>query len=138
MEKFLHWHHCHKRECKIHPVSCLILLGDGIHNFVDGLIIAAGFLISPEFGVITSLLIFLHEIPQELGDFAVLVYYGMERKKALLLNFLSQLTCVLGGIAGFMLGGFPEFGEYAVPFAAGGFIYIAASDLIPELHREPS
>ncbi|RLJ07982.1 MAG: ZIP family metal transporter [Candidatus Aenigmatarchaeota archaeon] len=138
MEKFIYWHHCHKTACPVHPYTYLMLLGDGIHNFIDGLIIAAGFWIGPAFGWITTLLIISHEIPQELGDFGVLVYGGMKIKKALFYNFLSQLTCVLGGLLGWMLSGIPGFVIFLLPIAAGGFLYISTSDLIPELHREKS
>jgi len=136
-EKFLFWHHCHKGECEVHPYTYLILLGDGIHNFIDGLIIAASFLVDTGFGVITTFMIISHELPQELGDFAVLVHGGMKVKKALIYNFLSQLTAVLGGIIGFFIGTTIEaFVPFILPFAAGGFIYIGASDLVPQLHGE--
>ena len=137
IEKFLHWHHCHDGKCKVHPVSYLILFGDGVHNFIDGLVIAASFLVDIPFGIVTSLLIIGHEIPQELGDFGVLVYGGFTKTKALFYNFIAQLTCILGGIVGFFAAGFYGF-SFLLPFAAGGFIYIAASDLIPELHKETS
>ncbi len=139
VERFLHWHHCHEeRECKVHPVSYLIIIGDGIHNFIDGIIIGASFLVNVHFGIITTLLILAHEIPQELGNFGVLVYSGFGKVKALIYTFISQLTCVIGGIASYLLseriqGVIP----FVLPFAAGGFIYIAASDLVPELHKEP-
>lgn len=138
IEKFLYWHHCHEGKCDIHPFTYLILFGDGVHNFIDGLVIAASFIISIPFGIITTLLIIGHEIPQELGDFGVLVYGGLTRTKALIFNFISQLTCVIGGITGFFISGLYGFSIYLLPFAAGGFIYIAASDLIPELHKEIS
>ncbi|HHE36425.1 MAG TPA: ZIP family metal transporter [Candidatus Woesearchaeota archaeon] len=140
IERFLHWHHCHRHggACEVHPVSYLILFGDGIHNFIDGVIIGVSFSVSVPFGIITTLLIIGHEIPQELGDFGVLVYGGFSKVKALVYNFLSQLTCVIGGVLGYLFstrikGAVP----FILPFAAGGFIYIAASDLIPELHKEP-
>ncbi len=136
IEKFLHWHHCHEGKCDVHPYTQLILIGDGIHNFIDGLVIAASFIVSIPFGLITTLIIISHEIPQELGDFGVLVYGGLKKGRALLFNFLSQLTCVAGGIAGFFLLQTPESVAFLLPFAAGGFIYIASSDLIPELHKE--
>jgi zinc and cadmium transporter len=136
MEKFLYWHHCHNGVCDVHPYTYLILFGDGIHNFIDGLIIAASFLVNPLFGVITTIIIISHEVPQELGDFGVLIHGGMEKKRALCYNFISQLVSVLGGIIGFFLAGFSGFQAFLLPFAAGGFIYIAASDLIPELHKE--
>jgi zinc and cadmium transporter len=140
VERFLHWHHCHHHggECKVHPVSYLILFGDGVHNLIDGIIIGVSFVVGVPFGIITTLLIIGHEIPQELGNFAVLVYGGFGKTKALIYSFISQLTCVIGGIAAYF---FSRSIEGAVPlilpFAAGGFIYIAASDLIPELHKEP-
>jgi len=137
IEKFFHWHHCHDGKCKVHPVSYLILFGDGVHNFIDGLVIAASFLVSIPFGIVTALLIMGHELPQELGDFGVLVYSGFTKTKALLYNFIAQLTCLIGGLVGFFVSGLYGF-SFLLPFAAGGFIYIAASDLIPELHKELS
>jgi zinc and cadmium transporter len=137
MERFLYWHHCHDGKCDVHPVSYLILFGDGVHNFIDGLVIAASFLVDIPFGIITTLLIIGHEIPQELGDFGVLVYSGFTKTRALFFNFISQLTAVLGGLIGFFFAGSLGF-SFLLPFAAGGFIYIAASDLIPELHKEAS
>lgn len=136
IEKLLHWHHCHEGHCDMHAFTYLILFGDGIHNFIDGLVIAASFFVSIPFGIVTTLLIIGHELPQELGDFGVLLYGGFSRRKALLFNLASQLTAVAGGIAGFMLSGAAGFTELLLPFAAGGFVYIAASDLIPELHKE--
>jgi len=138
IEKFLHWHHCHKAECKVHPFTYLILIGDGVHNFFDGLIIAASFFVSVPFGIVTTLLILGHELPQELGDFGVLVYGGFSKKKALIYNFLSQLTAIIGGVVGYFLStSIENIVPYILPFAAGGFLYIAASDLVPELHKEP-
>lgn len=137
VERFLHWHHCHDGKCNVHPFSYLILYGDAVHNFIDGLVIAASFLVNVPFGIVTSLLIIGHEIPQELGNFGILVYGGFSKTKALLYNFLVQLTSVIGGLAGFYLSATYNF-SFLLPFAAGGFIYIAASDLIPELHKEAS
>jgi len=136
MEKFLHWHHCHEGKCDVHPYTYMILFGDGIHNFIDGLIIAASFLVNPAFGIVTTMMIITHELPQELGDFGVLVYGGMEKKKALIYNFISQMTSIAGGVIGFLISDLGGFQEFLLPFAAGGFVYIAASDLIPELHKE--
>jgi len=138
IERFLKWRHCHKGKCDIHTFTYMNLFGDGVHNFIDGLIIAAGFLVNVPFGIVTTIAIIAHEVPQEIGDFGVLVYGGFTRLKALFYNFLSALTAVAGAIVGYFIasvsGGFIPF---LVPFAAGGFIYIAASDLIPELHKEP-
>jgi len=138
IESFLHWHHCHDGECKVHPVSHLILFGDGIHNFIDGLIIASSFIVSIPFGIITSLLIMGHELPQEIGDFGVLVYGGFKRKKALIYNFLAQLTSVIGGIIGYFFFETAHVAHYLLPFAAGGFLYIAITDLVPEVFNEKS
>jgi zinc and cadmium transporter len=136
MEKLLHWHHCHEGGCKVHTFSQMIILGDGLHNFIDGLIIAASFFVSIPFGIVTTLIIIAHELPQELGDFGVLIHGGFSKNKALFYNFLSQLTAVLGGLVGFFFVQSSGLELLLLPFAAGGFIYIAASDLIPELHKE--
>jgi len=138
MERLLYWHHCHEGKCDVHPVGYLILLGDGLHNFIDGIIIAISFLVSIPFGIITTLLIIVHEIPQELGDFGVLVHSGYSKTKALVYNLFSQLACVIGGLIGFFLStSIKGIIPLILPFAAGGFIYISASDLVPELHKEP-
>jgi len=137
MEKFLYWHHCHEGKCDIHPVSYLILFGDGIHNFIDGIIIAISFIVSIPFGIVTTLMIIAHEVPQELGDFGVLVHGGFSKAKALICNLISQLACVLGGLVGYFLSSSIEgIIPFILPFAAGGFIYISASDLVPELHKQ--
>jgi zinc and cadmium transporter len=138
VEKFLYWHHCHKSGvCEVHPYTYLILFGDGIHNFIDGLVIAVSFVVNAGFGTVTTFLIIAHEIPQEMGNFGILVYGGMRKMRALVYNFISQLTCVIGGIVGFFAAtSIQPLVPFLLPFAAGGFIYIAASDLIPELHRE--
>jgi len=136
-EKLLHWHHCHKNgKCKHQPVTHLILFGDGVHNFIDGLVIAASFLISIPLGILTSILIMAHELPQELGDFGVLVHGGFTKSKALFYNFLSQLTAILGGVLGYFFLSLKDYSIYLLPFAAGGFLYIAIGDLIPEVFKE--
>ena len=139
LEQFIRWHHHHNCvSCeKVSPFSYLILISDGFHNFIDGFIIAASFVISLPVGIITALAVAFHEIPQEIGDFGVLVYGGIKKTRALLLNFLSAFTVVLGGIAGFFLS--EKIGDsiiFLLPFAAGNFIYIAASDLIPEIKHK--
>lgn len=134
-EKILHWHHCHNGKCE-HVYTYLMLYGDAIHNFIDGLIIAGSFFISIPFGVITSLLIMSHELPQEIADFGVLIHGGMKKSKALLYNFLAQLTAVLGGILGFFFLSLKDYSIYLLPIAAGGFLYIAVGDLIPEVFKE--
>lgn len=135
LEKILYWRHCHNGMCDEHPFTYLLLYGDAIHNFVDGLIIAGSFLISVPFGFITSLLVLIHELPQEISDIGVLVYGGLTRKKALVYNFLAQLTSVLGGILGYLFLS-DDYSIFLLPIAAGGFLYIAVSDLIPEIFKE--
>lgn len=135
LEKFLYWRHCHKGVCEIHPFTYLNLIGDGIHNFIDGMIIAASFMISVHLGIVTTLAVALHEVPQELGDFGVLVYGGLRPTKALFYNFLSALLAVFGGLFTYFLPVFANSSAFLLPFAAGSFIYIASSDLIPELHK---
>ena len=139
IEKLLYWRHCHDGHCRVHSFGYLNLLGDSLHNFIDGLIIAGAFLTDFNLGVATVLAVSLHEIPQEVGDFGVLVYSGWGRTKALIVNLLVGLTAVLGGAVGFVLAGrIDNFTAMLLPFAAGGFIYIAASDLMPEIRKETS
>lgn len=138
LEKFLHWHHHGEdvEETEIHPVGKLILVSDGVHNFLDGIIIAASFSVSLPIGFATTLAVILHEIPQEIGDFAVLLHAGYTKKRALFLNFLSALCALLGAFAFFAIGEFAaSVTALFVPLTAGGFIYIAVADLIPELHK---
>lgn len=139
LEKFISWRHCHIPTSKEHPhpLAFMNLVGDGLHNFTDGIVIAASFLTSISLGVATSLAVIFHEIPQEIGDFGVLIHGGFTKKKALLFNFVSALMAVLGAILTLFLGiRFIGFVRLLIPFTAGGFIYIAGSDLIPELHKE--
>lgn len=136
LEKGLHWHHHGEDSHAPHPVGKLVLISDGLHNFLDGIIIAGSFLLSVPAGIATTVAVILHEIPQEVGDFAVLLHAGYSRKRALVLNGISALMAFIG--ATIVLGGvIPEtLGGVAIPaLAAGGFIYIAMSDLVPELHK---
>jgi len=136
MEKFLYWRHCHEEECSVHTFAYLNLVGDGIHNFIDGMIIAASFVLSKDLGVATTLAVIFHEIPQEIGDFGVLVYGGFSRRKALVYNFGSALTAVAGSIITYCSAAYVHgIDLFLAPFAAGGFIYIASTDLLPELHK---
>jgi len=138
LEKVLYWRHCHNGVCDVHIFTYLNLIGDGIHNFIDGMLLAVSFVVGIELGIVTMLAVILHEIPQELGDFGVLVYGGFGRAKALFYNFLSAFTAVFGALLGYYLSSYVEnFTMVLVPIAAGGFLYISGSDLIPELHREP-
>ena len=138
IEKLLHWRHCHKGHCHIHTTfGYMNLFGDAVHNFIDGLVIASTFLIDIKLGVVTSLAIALHEIPQEIGDFGVLLYSGFSRKKALISNFLIAISAVFGGVVGYLLSfQIENMTSYLLPLAAGGFIYISASDLMPEIRKE--
>ena len=140
LEQLVRWHHHHViTHPKIMPFSYLILISDGIHNFIDGLIIAASFMVDFHIGIVTTLAVALHEIPQEIGDFGVLVYGGFERVRALILNYISAITVIFGGITGYLL--YAWIGEsivFLLPFAAGNFIYIASTDLIPEIRYKES
>jgi zinc and cadmium transporter len=138
IEKFIHWHHHgeDKEEEHIHPVGKLILFTDGFHNLIDGAIIGASFLVSIPLGVATTLAVILHEIPQEIGDFAVLIHSGYSKSKALWFNFVSASASFLGLFIVFIFGNIVEGAStWFMPIAAGGFIYIAVADLIPELHK---
>ena len=137
IEKVLHWRHCHKGKCDVHTFHYMNLVGDTIHNFIDGLILAASFVTSVELGLTTTIAIAAHEIPQEIGDFGVLIYGGFKKKKAIVLNFVVALTIVMGGLIGYFISKSVESAvTFLLPFAAGGFLYIAASDLIPEIRKE--
>lgn len=139
MEKFLYWRHCHDGECPVHTFAYLNLLGDGIHNFIDGMIVAASFLADISLGLATTTATILHEIPQEIGDFGVLVYAGLGKRKALIYNFITALMSIAGAAFTYLFYHAFEFihgsTSLLVPFAAGGFIYIATTDLMPELHK---
>jgi zinc and cadmium transporter len=134
LEQFLSWHHAHRAEAKA-PVTYLILLADGLHNLIGGLAIGASFMIGPEVGFVTFVVAAAHEVPQELGDFAILVRGGWTPRNALLVNFLSALTIVPGGLVAYWLGGAFDT-TTLMALAAGNFIYIASSDLIPEVKHE--
>lgn len=145
LEKLVLWRHCHHDPCEAHSPghaardhasANLILAGDTFHNLLDGVLVAAAFMTNPHLGVVTALAVFAHEIPQEVGDLAILLHGGYSRRRALALNLLSSLTSVVGGIIAYFalqeaLGALP----YALAFAASSFIYVAVADLIPGLHR---
>jgi zinc and cadmium transporter len=135
LEQILHWHHCHRAEtsCK-QPLTYLILVGDGLHNFIGGLAIAGTFLVDIRLGIMAWLAAAAHEIPQELGDFGVLIHGGWEKGKALLFNVLSGLAFLVGGVTAY-IASFEVNIDFLVPFAAGNFIYIGASDLVPEVNK---
>ncbi len=150
LEKTVLWRHCHATECEAHlpdsrhspaagankAAGTLILLGDGLHNFVDGILIAAAFLTDVHLGIVTALAVAAHEIPQEVGDFAVLLYSGFSRRRALAYNLISSLTTIVGGLLAYY--GLAEARQalpYILAIAAASFIYIAVADLIPGLHK---
>ncbi|MDX1454427.1 MAG: ZIP family metal transporter [Gammaproteobacteria bacterium] len=147
LEKLVIWRHCHHDECVTHApdsahhhpersAGALILIGDGLHNLVDGVLIATAFLTDFHLGVVTALAVAAHEIPQEVGDVAVLLQSGMSRGKAFLFNILASLTSVLGGIAAyFALETADAVRPYVLAIAAGSFVYVAVADLIPGLHK---
>ncbi len=146
LEKFIHWRHSHGEEdetCEVHkkksqikPIGYVILLSDAAHHFLDGMIIAASYLVSVEVGIATTIAVVLHEIPQEIGRFGLLVHSGFTRAKSLLFNFYSALFSILGAIISLLLSGkIGGFTPFIISIAAGGFIYIAGSDLVPEIHK---
>jgi len=137
IEKILLWYHCHEEKCDVHTSPAMVLIGDTLHNFLDGVAIAVSFMVSPSVGVATTVAVFIHEIPQEVADFSVLLSQGMKPKRAILFNVLSALASLVGGVLAYF---FSTMVEGALPallaVTAGGFIYIAAADLIPEIHKE--
>ena len=139
VEKFLQWRHCHIPTSNEHPHSFayMNLFGDAVHNLIDGLIIGGSYIASIPLGIATTIAVIFHEVPQELGDFSVLVYGGFNKKKALMFNFLTALTAIVGALIAFVVGStIGGFVPLLIPFAAGNFIYIAGSDLIPELRKD--
>jgi zinc and cadmium transporter len=139
LEKFFQWRHCHIPTSHDHPHSFayMNLFGDSIHNFIDGLIIGGSYLVNISVGIATTLAVIFHEIPQEIGDFGVLVYGGFNKSRAILFNFLTAITAIVGVIIALTLGSLlQDLSHYILLFSAGNFIYIAGSDLIPELHKE--
>jgi len=136
LEQFLHWHHCHRAEHVEHrPLGYLILLADGLHNLIGGLAVGGAFVVDIRVGMVTWLVAAAHEVPQELGDFGVLVHSGWQRRSALAWNFASALTFLLGALLAYGLADHIDV-AYLLPFAAGNFVYIAAADLLPEITSE--
>ena len=145
LEKMVLWRHCHADHCEVHApdqksrehsTGAMILVGDGLHNFLDGILIAAAFLTDIHLGVVTSVAVAAHEIPQEVGDFAVLLHSGFSRKRAFLYNILTSLATVVGGVlAWFALQSVEAILPFVLAIAASSFIYIAVADLIPTLHQ---
>jgi zinc and cadmium transporter len=138
LEQLLHWHHCHRASSSCRqPLTYLILIGDGLHNFLGGLGVGGVFLLDARLGIAAWLAAAAHEVPQELGDFGVLIHGGWSRRKALLFNLLSGVTFLIGGITAWVASTTLDI-SFLVPFAAGNFIYIGASDLVPEVNKHRS
>lgn len=147
LEKFLAWRHSHgmdeesmemvaTHDHTVKPLGHLVIIADGIHNLIDGFIIGASFMVGPEVGLATTIAVALHEIPQEIGDFGLLIHSGFSKSRALVYNFFSGLAAVIGLVLVYWIGaGFADFMPLALAFAAGGFIYIAGSDLVPEIQK---
>lgn len=144
VEQVIRWQHGHEiyppqETPAVRPLGRMNLIGDAVHNFIDGTLIAGSFMVSPAAGVATTIAVIIHEIPQEIGDVGTLIYSGLPIRRAIWYNFLCALTCLLGAVTTLLLGSwFEQEMIYLLPIAAGGFIYIAACDLIPELHRQPA
>ncbi|MBT7902622.1 ZIP family metal transporter [Candidatus Woesearchaeota archaeon] len=142
LEKFIHWHHnkkCEDGHCghgHAYNLSIINLIGDGVHNFIDGLVIAGAYAVNVTLGITATISIIFHEIPQELADIGVLLYSGLSKKKVIMFNFLSAITAIFGAVVGIIfVEKIPGFTQFIIPFAAGNFIYIAATNLLPQLHR---
>jgi zinc and cadmium transporter len=135
LEQFLHWHHCHQPVSRHRPVGYLILLADGVHNLIGGLAVGGAFVVDVELGLVAWLVAAAHEVPQELGDFGILVHSGWSRRAALLFNLASGLTFLVGAWIAYALSGALDV-ALLLPFAAGNFLYIAVSDLLPQLRSE--
>ena len=141
VEKLIHWKHNHDIESIKHeaPLGYVSLFTDGMHNFIDGILIASSWMVSPEIGLATTLAVIAHEIPQEISDFGILIHAGFSRKKALFFNFLAACTAIIGAVLTLLTGTYiSDISIFILPVAAGGFVYLAGSDLLPELQREKS
>jgi len=140
LEKFIHWHHCHAMpdaEHHHHPVGIMSLVGDTLHNVIDGMLIAGAFMADTTLGIATTTAVIFHEIPQEISDYALLIYSGFSKGKALLFNAITTLSALIGaGLVIAFSNSIPNLEMYLIPLTAGNFLYIAGSDLIPELHKE--
>lgn len=140
MEKMILWRHCHKEDCEVHNAAApLIIIGDGFHNLIDGVVIASSFLISVQAGIVVSIAVIAHELPQEVGDFAILLHQGYSKKKALLFNLLSSSTTLVGGVVSyFALAQMQSFIPYILSISAASFLYIALADILPGLQKHCS
>ncbi len=138
LEQFMHWHHCHRAPCEHHAtVSYLLLVADAVHNFIGGLAVGGAFVVDIQLGASAWIAAAAHEVPQELGDFGVLVHSGWEKRRALVFNLLSGSTFLVGGVLAYLASQKVDI-SFLIPFAAGNFLYIAATDLLPEINRRES
>lgn len=140
LEKYILWHHSHDEEHSenVHSLVYVSMIGDSLHNFIDGMVIAASFIASPALGIAATIAVVLHEIPQEIGQFAILIHGGWSKAKALLYNFASALTSILGALIVLVFARNLETPQVLLAFAGASFIYLSMSDIIPELHKERS
>lgn len=138
LEKFLLWSHCHGEVCEVHRVAApMVMIGDTLHNFLDGVAVAAAFLINVPLGMLTALAVFVHEVPQEMGDVGTLLHLGLTKKKAVLFNVISEVIGVIGAVIVYFIGTRFDFNvTILLALSAGGFVYIAGSDLLPAVHHE--
>ncbi|WP_217649993.1 MULTISPECIES: ZIP family metal transporter [unclassified Streptomyces] len=136
LEQFLHWHHCHRPVGAHRPLGYLVLVADGLHNLIGGLAVGSAFVVDVRLGLVTWLVAAAHEVPQELGDFGILVHSGWGPRRALAFNFVSALSFLLGGLVAYGLAGEVDI-AVLIPFAAGNFLYIAVADLLPEITTSP-
>lgn len=136
LETWFHWRHCHKTNCKHHSFAYVNLLGDSVHNLIDGIIIGGAFCHSIQLGVSTSLAVLMHEIPQEIGDMGILLYAGMEKNKAFKLNLAISFVALIGVVIGVKIAQSEVWEKYLLAMAGGGFLYIGSSDLIPEIRKK--
>ena len=136
IEKFIHWHHHHEMDCHSHSVTTLSLVGDWFHNLIDGIVMGAAFAADVRLGVVTTIAIALHEIPQEIGDLSILLHGGFSRGKALFWNFFSGFSSVIGAVLTYFFLDAQAYIPLLLAFTAGMFIYISLADIIPEMHKK--
>lgn len=136
LEKIVLWYHYHREQYHVHAYTYLVLVGDAVHNFIDGVALALAFLVSLQLGIATTIAVILHEVPQEIADFGLLLRGGFGRRRAVIVNFLVSLTTIIGALLGYVFGShLVSVLPYALAIIAGNFLYLALSDLLPETHE---